>query len=191
MTESGKRTFHYKPALMRPAQEVRLDGDRLWIAGDGPFELSRVEVAAFVTHSLGDSQMVRLDLTWPGARRAIGFNGGRRGHADNPDAREHRAAVAAVLRALAAARPDMTVTLGAPRGARWTLFGFGVLALLSGAGIGAAVLAEGLSGGRLAGAAMPVLLLVLIGAALVIGHWPWTRRRAVDAAALAERIASP
>lgn len=191
MTAPGTKTFHYKPAPMRPAQEVRLDGSALWIAGDGPFDLSRVEAAAFVTHSLGDSRMVRLDLAWPDARRAIGFNGGRRGHADNPDAREHRAAVAAVLRALAAARPDAQVMVGTPRGARWALFGFGVLALLAGAGIGAGALAGGLSGGRLAGAAMPVVLLLAIGAALVVGNWPASPRRVLGAAALADEIAPP
>jgi len=182
-------TFRYRPAPLRPPRELRLDGPRLWIGEDGPFDLSRVKDAVFVTHAFGDSRMERLDLTWPDTHRAIGCNAGRKGFSDSAEGREHRAAVGAVLRALAAARPDAQVTLGAARGTRWALFCIGIVSLLAGVGIGAGALASGVSGGRLAGVAMPVVLLTVLGVALVAGNWPSGPRRQIAAEELADMIA--
>jgi hypothetical protein len=126
--------------------------------------------------------MVRLDLFRGTTRQSLGVNASSVGYAETPDARQHWAAVAAILRALAEAQPGAEVTLGPSRGPNLVMFGIGLFGLIAGGTIGAGALA----GGRFAAAAVPATLLLMIGLALVIAHWPWAprkRRRAADLAA--------
>lgn len=185
MTVPGETRWRYKPAPLSDEREVCLDGTALWIAGEGPFDLKAVDRAFLEHRAFGDSRMLRLDLIRGDEHCSVGFNGGRRGYADNPNAQQHRAAVVAILRALAAVRPDVQVTLGPSRGPSLIMFGIGLVSFSAGVAIGGGALA----GGRIAGAAIPVVLLVLVGAALVIGNWPLAKRRKVEAAELADEIA--
>lgn len=177
--------FRYKPAALSGEVELCLDGTTLVTTGEATLDLAEVDSAFLEMRTFGDARMVRLDLFRGETRRSIGFNASRLGYAENPDARQHWAAVVAILRALAEAQPGAEVTLGPSKGPNLVMFGIGLASTLAGSAIGAGALA----GGRFAAAALPSTLLLLIGLALVIAHWPWTPRRRRKAAELAAQMA--
>lgn len=191
MTAPGPMIFRYKPAPLSAVREVRLDGSDLWIADEEPVDLAQVDSVFLESYDLGDSRMLDLELFRGDERRSVAFNGGRRGYAGNADAQQHRAAVVAILRALAAARPDAQVTLGSPKGPSLAMFAIGLVSFIAGCGIGAGALASGRGASTVVGAVVPVVMLVLIGAALIIAHWPLAKRPVVGAGALADQIAPP
>ncbi|MFV1876333.1 hypothetical protein [Nioella sp.] len=78
-----------------------------------------------------------------------------------------------VLTELASARPGMSVQVGAGKGMEWTMFVIGVVSVLLGLGILGAALASGISTARLMGAALPILLLGLVGYFLMVAYKPW------------------
>ena len=173
--------FRYRPASLSGEVELCLDGSKLVITGDGTLDLAEVDSAFLEMRTFGDARMVRLDLFRGTARQSLGFNASRVGYAENPDAREHWAAVAAILRALAEVQPGAEVTMGPSRGPNLAMFGIGLFAVIAGGAIGAGAVVNGR-----AAAAAPAVLLLLIGLALVIALWPWAprrRRRAADLAA--------
>jgi hypothetical protein len=173
--------FRYRPAALSGEVELCLDGTTLIITGEGTLDLTEVDSAFLEMRTFGDARMVRLDLFRGTTRQSLGFNASSVGYADNPDAREHWAAVAAILRALAEVQPGAEVTLGPSRGPNLVMFGIGIFGLIAGGSIGAAALVDGT-----VAAAAPAVLLLLIGLALVIAHWPWAprkRRKAADLAA--------
>lgn len=173
--------FRYRPAALSGEVELCLDGSTLVITGEGTLDLAEVDSAFLEMRTFGDARMVRLDLFRGETRQSLGFNASSVGYAENPDARQHWAAVAAILRALAEVQPGAEVTLGPSRGPNLVMFGIGLFGLLAGGTIGAAAFVDG----KVAAAA-PAVLLLLLGLALVIAHWPWAprrRRRAADLAA--------
>ncbi|RFP85424.1 hypothetical protein DZK27_16820 [Rhodobacteraceae bacterium 63075] len=177
--------FRYKPAALSAEVELCLDGSTLVITGEGTLDLAEVGSAFLEMRTFGDARMVRLDLFRGDTRQSLGFNASSVGYAENPDARQHWAAVVAILRALAEAQPGAEVTLGPSKGPNLVMFGIGIVSTLAGGAIGAGALA----GGRFAAAAVPTSLLLLIGLALVIAHWPWTPRKRRKAAELAAQMA--
>jgi len=181
VTGQEPRAFRYRSTALGGPVEVCLDGTVLSMANQEAVDLAEVDSAFLEMKTFGDARMVRLDLFRGDTRRSIGFNASRVGYAANPDAQEHWAAVVAVLRAFAEARPGAEVTLGPSRGANLVMFIIGLVSVIAGGAIGAGAMVNG----RVAAAA-PAVLLLLIGLALVIAHWPWAprrRRRAADLAA--------
>lgn len=180
--------FSYRPAPVGKAVKIVVAPDR--IVADAPWSLDFVDLdqVAFSRTRLGDSEMVRLDLYTRAGCHSVSFNGGRAGMETDPHARQHRAALIAILHALSRARPDMQVTLGAVRGARRGMFAVGVGAVLLGTGLLGAAFATGVSGDRLVAAAMPVALLLTIGVFLIAGYAPWRARPTVDPALLADTL---
>ena len=186
--QDGEKLFSYRPAPMQQPVEIRVRPDEIAAGGQWRIRLADLDEAAFTISSRGDSRMVRLDLYSNGSRRSLSFNGSRR--ADNENARQHLAAVIAALRAIAAARPQIRVVLGAVRGANLGMFLAGLTAILIVVGISIAVFVAGVSADRLQAGAGPIVMLTLMGAALMAFHWPWRRRRKVEPEALADLLAS-
>lgn len=176
--------FRYTPAALSREVELCIDGPTLVITGEGTLKLAEVDSAFLEMRTFGDARMVRLDLFQGATRRSIGFNASSVGYAENPDAREHWAAVVAILQALAEAQPGAEVTLGPSSGPNLVMFAVGLVSTIAGGAIGAGALANG----RLGAAVVPTTLLLLIGLALVIAHWPWSPQRRCKAAELAEEM---
>jgi len=149
--------FRYRPAALSGEVELCLDGSTLVITGEGTLDLAEVDSAFMEMRTFGDARMVRLDLFRGTTRQSLGFNASSVGYAENPDAREHWAAVAAILRALAEVQPGVEVTLGPSRGPNLVMFGIGLVAVIAGGAIGAGAMVNGR-----AAAAAPAVLLGLV-----------------------------
>lgn len=78
-----------------------------------------------------------------------------------------------VLTVLASARPGMSVQVGAGKGLEWAMFVIGVVSAGLALGLLGAALASGVSTERLMGAALPILLLGLVGYFLMVAYRPW------------------
>lgn len=182
------QSFTWKPALLAKQDTLTVDGPMIRLAGDWTLDLRDVQDAAFVNQVIKGNRMVRLDLYTADERRAIGYNASARVYQADPDARNHLAACAATLRALDAARPGQLVALGVIRGGRWGMFLVGLGTLVFGAILAISMLVTGVSGDRLAAAAVPTLVLFVMGFTLTYGHWPWRKRPRVKAAALAKTL---
>ncbi|MGR3362862.1 MAG: hypothetical protein ACU0CY_01655 [Maritimibacter harenae] len=178
------RRFSWTPGAHAGAETLTLDGTRL-SGTDWTLDLAEISDAAFVNRVSRGNRMVRLELHSGEARHSIGYNGARRGYANDPDARTHLTACAAILRTLAAVRPGHKVALGVVRGGRWGMFLVGLGALVAGLVLAVAALAADLSAERLVGAAIPTLFLLLLGALITYGNWPCRARPRVAPGALA------
>ena len=153
--------FAYRPAIARGRQVYELEGGLLHLDGGWTLDLSRVERAVFVQHRWGDAVMRRLDLVAGGELRSLALTVGAASLPDDADARVHRALMTAVAEALAGLRPGLAVTIGEHGLVRRLMFGIGAVSMVAGLGIAGALLAGG--SGRIAEAAMPLGLLVLMG----------------------------
>lgn len=192
-SDTGKeQRFRYRAAALQAPVEIRVEHGTVAQEGNWTIDLGKVERAAYVDHSFGRGGLtvsnVRLDLRSNGSWRSIGLTGESRGTVIDEDTRQHRAALIATLRALAAAQPGAKVTLGAAGWADGAMFVLGLIAVASGIGIAVAGLATGISGDRLIGAAVPVTLLLLIGLVTSSSHRPWRPRALVGASELADTL---
>lgn len=182
------QSFTWKPALLAKQDTLTLDGTTARLDGDWTLDLRDVEDAALVNQVLKGNRIVRIDLYTADGRCSLGYNASARVYRADPDARTHLAACAATLRALDQARPGQLVALGVIRGGRWGMFLIGLGTLLFGSILGVSMLATGVSGERLATAAIPTIVLLAMGAILTYGNWPWRKRPQVKAAALATTL---
>jgi len=193
MNETGlgdrvEQCFSYRPAPISGPLSVRVGPEAISVDGKWTLRIADLEAAAFSTIAFGDSRMARLDLYTRKAGHSLSCNNARTGGADNHDAAQHRGAVVAALRAIASARPEMMVTLGPTRGASRGMFVAGLCSALAGAGLAVAAFVTGVSGDRLVAAALPVGLLLLVGAGMMGSHWPWRSRLHVSPGALADTL---
>ena len=176
------RRWSFKPALLRAAQDWRLNGTKL----DGPgghIDLSNVEKAAFVDQAMKGHRFTRLDLMESDRTLSISITSPASGVPD-PDREEFFAVLLAVAQVLADRQPGLPVAIGEYGRTALIMFSIGVLSLLFGLGIGFAALASGLSGERLGAAAVPVLLLVAFGGTLGWARRPWKPALQISAASL-------
>lgn len=192
--------FSYKPALLVGAKGYRVTGEAVIAetgegAEDWRLAFADVARAAYVEHFIRGHCLRRLDLVdGGGTRRLIGFNGSQAPPPEDPDSAEHLRLLAATLRGIGAAQPDLSVTIGEHGRARWAIFAIGAASALGGIGIFAAALASGVSGGRLTEAAIPLGLMTLFGLALIYANAPWRalpRAPALVLAAALEQQADP
>ena len=176
------RRWSFKPALLRGAQEWRIEGTAL----DGPagrIDLNDVERAAFVDQAMKGHSFTRLDLIEGDRTLSISITSPKTDDPD-PDRQAFFALTLAVAQILKDRRPGIPVTIGEYGRSALIMFVIGVLSLLVGVGIGAVALASGLSGERLGAAAVPVLLLVAFGGMVAWARRPWKPALELPAASL-------
>ncbi len=170
---SEVRSYAFKPALLRARRTYRLDDTTLFLHDDTPVDLAAITGAGFVNHSVSRNRIMRLDL-WVGAQKhSIGYNAAEAAWRIDPDARDFLRLVRDVLGALAETRPDLEVTLGEVGKARFAMFLVGVVSAVFGVALLVAALATGISTDRVAAGAIPMLLMLALGAIIIRTNWPW------------------
>ncbi|MCB1366412.1 MAG: hypothetical protein KDK00_01485 [Rhodobacteraceae bacterium] len=169
--------FRFKPAALRRARNWRLEDGVLSLSSDGgedwSLPLDHVTGLALIDTTIRRTRMRRLDLKVGSVTRRIGINIDMDAPPDDPDLGAHLALMQAIAAHLAAGRPALPVTLGETGRTRLALFVIGVLSVLFAIGITAASMITGLSGDRLAGASVPVILLFVFGIAIGGNNLPW------------------
>ncbi|TYB82468.1 hypothetical protein [Maritimibacter fusiformis] len=185
---SEVRSYAFKPALLRARRTYRLDDTTLFLRDDTPVDLAAITGAGFVNHSVSRNRIMRLDL-WVGAEKhSIGYNAAEAAWRIDPDARDFLRLVRDVLGALAETRPDLEVTLGEVGKARFAMFLVGVVSAVIGVALFVAALATGISTDRVAAGAIPMLLMLALGAIIIRTNWPWRAPPTGKAGAVADVV---
>jgi hypothetical protein len=162
-------TYRIKPALLRSEQEYTLTDSQL-IGPDWTVDLQNVTGAAYAETTVRYVTNRYLDLDMNGQTRRISQNIDSSAEA----AREPFSdLVIAILRALDARHPDMQITYGMRGGARIGMFIVGLLSFCVGVGLPIAAAISGVSGDRFLAAAVPSVLLLLLGFGFGWGNRPW------------------
>lgn len=180
----------WKPALLKGRIEVDMTETGL-ICRDGSgaeqwrLDWGDVAAAVVVEHTVRGTSMRRLDLLGRDGvvLRRLSCTGPPGAPVAGTEAGAYVLAMAAILDRLG--EREIAVTVGEYGRARVAIFAVGVVSVLGGFGIGVAALASGISGDRLAGAAVPILLLVVFGLFLVRANAPWRKRPELPAGLVA------
>lgn len=163
------RTFRFKPALLRSAQDWTLAVSELR-APAGSFDLSHVTETRFAEMGVKRGGVIRrLDLIHPDGKVSVGVSG----MASDRNVQTHADLVGAILERLAGRDPDIPLIIGEGGAPRAIMFGTGVVAALFSLVLLIAVLSgNGRSSAEVftgAGA------LLLFGLFLCVRYWPWRR----------------
>lgn len=181
--------YRFRTALLQGKRAYRLDGGVLSALGrhgtqEWQLDLGRVKRAVFVDLGRASTPIRRLDLFGPEGLRRISINSAVGGM--DEDRAEFAALAAAVCRELAEARPDAGVEVGEYGVSRLVMLGIGLVCLVGGAGL---LVASAISSpARIAEAAVPIGVLLLVGGALTWGNRPGRTRRELPASKMAEAI---
>jgi hypothetical protein len=169
--------FEYKAAPIGKERALLVGDELARMLDSSGQELARVRygevlAARFVESRTRYGVSRRLDLDSGGTifRVPMGVNAGSE-PSQEPLASFYRGC-AAVLTRVAQARPELEVELGESKAIRWVYFVLGLLAVALGLGLPIAALATGVAGDKVAGALIPSLLLLLIGALLTSSNRP-------------------
>lgn len=156
----------YRPGLLRAPVSLEIGETGIRHAGGTLHHWADLTGLHYASWRSGRVQGVKLVLTFHSGQEVVaaGFA---------PDDRAIPDLIKTVLTGLASARPGMSVQVGAGKGVAWAMFAIGVVSALLGLGILGAALASGVSAGRLMGAALPILLLGLVGYFLIVAYRPW------------------
>jgi len=181
-------TFTFPTGLLGKRRMVRIEGEGVRL-GEGGGDWMRFDEIAEIRfwEAPARRMMVRnLDLHGRTGKLSIGASMPRSRGAEDPDAAEYFQACEATLRAIAAARPELQVTLRESRTLGGWFFVLGLLAILIGVGLPAAAVLTG-RGNRLdVEGIIPVLALLLFGTLLTWSYRPWRPFVQVPVEGLAE-----
>jgi len=171
------QVFRFKPALLRSAISFRLSAGTLArVEDDGSLrwslDLNRLNRADFVEHRVNGVLMRRIDLHGPEGRHRIGVT------VDGPEgsseaASEHLDLVEAICASLAEDQPEFPVGIGEYGKGRLAMFPIGVLSLSAAIALGVAMVLSGVSASRAGAAALPMLLLAVLGGTVSWAYAPW------------------
>lgn len=177
--------FSFRPALLRGVADWQIAGHTL-TGPDGDCDLRSVTQLRWVNHMIVDSRMTRLDLIAPAGTTQIAINIGAAADEDDPDRTAHKALCSRVAQTLAGHNSALPVYLGESPGAQWAMFAVGLFTLAGGLGLAVAVGVSGLSSDRIGAVAMPVLLLIGLGAFIVKANGPWRKPVQISVQGLAK-----
>ncbi len=187
--------FEIKPALLATPRiyEVR-ETDLVCLSPEGELlwqlALPQVQQAAFVDHQVKGSRFWRFDLVAGGERQSISLTLPPGGASGQPDLRVFVDLITLLCQRLSQVRPDLQVVIG--EYGRWRVlwFAMGVFSMVSGLGILALALIDGVSVDKLMGASLALGLLVLLGAGLCTAYAPWRKPPQIPAEQLAKTLGS-
>lgn len=183
----------FKPALLAGRLDYHVGPQGLVCrAADGAekwrLDWRDVTAAAFVEHKAKGNRLRRLDLLARGRRRSVSCTGGPGNPTNDPDAVAHLDLSVVILDRLAGLDDGFQVTIGEYGRYRLAIFGIGLASILGAVGLTGLALATGVSPSRLGVGAVPVLLLLASGAALVASHAPWRGPPQAPAALFAQAL---
>lgn len=189
--------FSYKPALLIGAVTYDL-GDIGIVCTDKSgtekwrLDWNDITGAAFVEHTVKGSRMRRLDLLCgaDAPTRSISYTGPKGDPTRDPDSVAHLQLLVAILNQLGAGTPDFQVSVGEYGKSRVALFVIGIATLVGGLGIAGLWISTGVSGNKIADAAIPVVLLALMGVMLVWSNAPWRAVPRLSAVAFATALSA-
>lgn len=170
---TGHNSFTYRPASLRSPETWTLDGPFL-TGPPGQFDLRQTQSICLVDQTIRTTHLRRLDLKgpWGTVRLALTLPRSARKHRV-PEAQSHLALLREVAKALSQHSPQDSFTFGEGPGIRWVYFLTGLTALAFGLGIAGLAIFTGLSGDRMAAAALPMILLLALGLSTMSGNIPW------------------
>lgn len=176
-------TFRFRPAPLRPELSFTLKDGLL--SGSG-WDLSLLDLTdlRFTGYKAAGRLIWRLDLIEARVTRRINVSLPAADTRAHPDFAAFHALSVALNNGLNQHNPDLQLTLGETGVTRHVMFGLGLLSGLTGLGISIGAIANG----RIVAAAIPALLLLLIGAGLLRSYWPWTTPRRVAPATLPDLL---
>lgn len=151
---------------------------------DWSLPLDQVTGLSLIDSTYRRTRMRRLDLRTAANQHRIGITINMSATPDDPDLGRHLALMRAIAANLAETRPTLPVTLGETGRTKVALFVIGVLSVLFAIGMALASIITGLSGDRLAGASVPVILLFVFGIAIAGNNLPWTGEPALPVSLL-------
>ncbi|WP_127562267.1 hypothetical protein [Nioella ostreopsis] len=160
------QTLSYRPGLIRAPVSLEIGETGMRHAGGAFHHWTDLTGVHYASWRSGRVRGAKLVLTFHSEQEVIAA-----GFAPGDPAIP--VLMKTVLTELASARPGMSVQVGAGKGLEWAMFVIGVVSALLGLGILGAALASGVSTARLMGAALPILLLGLVGYFLLVAYRPW------------------
>lgn len=179
----NRRRYSFKPALLCGAQDWVLD-ETILTGPARPIDLRDVTRAVWVERVIRRNRFTRLDLHDNEGRISIAITTQTGQDRDDPDRAAHRGLCRAVAGVLAELEPDLPVVVGEYGRAALAMFVIGALTLLAGIALPLLALATGVSGGKLAGAAVPIMMLLAMGGVFAWTNRPWKPEATIPAAAL-------
>ncbi|MEP2530841.1 hypothetical protein [Shimia sp.] len=169
--------FRFQPTPFSSEWAFRLEAAQLTChKGDArqwSVRLSDIKRTAFVSYKSRGRMLWRLDLITADQTLHISTNlPTKDAYLDDNFTAFHglATALATVLDAL---NPNMQVGVGEHGAARKAMFGIGIVSALGGAGLFVAALFTGVSSTKMAGAAVPLLGLTVLGGMLIRSNHPW------------------
>ena len=183
--------FEYKPALLAGGQIIEVFPTKLIIRRNGQdveILYKDLKELRFWEMSSGRGMITRsLDLVMEDATKRISLSTGSAVGPEDHDYSTFMKATGAALSAIERHQPERVVSLSAGKGAGWTLFSIGVVALLFAAGLPIAAAMDGRND-RLLAVAIPMVLLGALGLALMSSR-PWKKPETISARRLADVLA--
>lgn len=186
--------FSFKPALLRAPQTVVVDAAGVSLAtsqGKRDWQLAwrNIGEVALVDFGARRMQISRFDLIDSRTlkRHAISCTVSSGTTQTSEDFGAYAAAKRDVLKRLADVDPAIPVTIGEYGGARLAGFLVGIACVLAAIVIGFVALAAGRSS-SVAGAAIPLLIMLVFGGAVSWAYAPWRRRQSLPVGTIATAL---
>ena len=164
--------FAWRPAALRSEQKVRIATDGLTLDRGDRIAWGEVDAISFALDQARRITMMTLRLRVGDSDVTLSVSG------DGPEIARYVEMVRALTGTLAAARPDLTITIGHEGGARWGMFLVGALGVLVGVcGVGAGIyltIEDGLGEG--VGIGFVGLVVGLMCSAIALSNLPFGAR---------------
>jgi hypothetical protein len=163
-----ERRFSWRPAAIRGARELVVTGAGFRLEDQAEVPWERVEAISFALDRARRLTMMTLRLRVGGEDMLLSVTG------DGPELARYVEMLRALTGALAAARPDLTITIGHEGGARWGMFLVGAAGVLAGLGLVGLGIALGVGGdwGEGAGLGFAGAVLALMCSAIALSNLP-------------------
>lgn len=179
--------FAWRPAALRGKRTVAVSAEGLAVDGAAMRGWHEVAAVSFALDRARRVTMMTLRLRMGDGDIVLSVTG------DGPEVARYVEMLRALTGALAAARPDLVITIGHEGGARWGMFLVGAAGVLAGLGLVGIGIALSVEGDRGEGVGMGVVgaILALMCAAIALANLPRAARPAAPLAEFHARLGLP